>query len=105
MERQPRIILGVMLTAQQIRGARAMLGLTQAVLARQAGIPKAALDEIESSAPSPQPAALDAVKTALERAGIAFIDEDGGGPGVRLKQRGSGEAALRLDELNASNDK
>jgi hypothetical protein len=26
------------------------------------------------------------IRTALERAGVEFIDEDGGGPGVRLRK-------------------
>jgi transcriptional regulator with XRE-family HTH domain len=93
-----------MLLAQQIRGARAMLGLTQAELAREAGIPAATLDAIERGEPDPKPATLRALKVALERAGVAFIEQNGGGPGVRLTQRSGGQAALRPDELNASND-
>jgi hypothetical protein len=27
------------------------------------------------------------IRTALENSGIEFIDENGGGPGVRLRQR------------------
>jgi hypothetical protein len=27
------------------------------------------------------------IRTALEAAGVAFIDENGGGPGVRLRKR------------------
>jgi hypothetical protein len=30
---------------------------------------------------------LVALKTALETAGVEFIDENGGGPGVRLQTR------------------
>jgi transcriptional regulator with XRE-family HTH domain len=29
---------------------------------------------------------IEAIRTALEKAGIEFIDEDGGGPGVRLRK-------------------
>jgi hypothetical protein len=29
----------------------------------------------------------DKIRTALETAGIDFIDENGGGPGVRLRKR------------------
>ena len=32
----------------------------------------------------------DAVRRALEAAGVEFIDENGGGPGVRLKKAGPG---------------
>ena len=30
---------------------------------------------------------VDAIRDALEAAGIEFIDENGGGPGVRLRKR------------------
>jgi hypothetical protein len=30
---------------------------------------------------------LAALKTALEAAGVEFIEENGGGPGVRLRKR------------------
>ena len=30
---------------------------------------------------------VDAIRHALEAAGIEFIDENGGGPGVRLRKR------------------
>ncbi len=31
-------------------------------------------------------ASLAAIETALKRAGVEFIDENGGGPGVRLRK-------------------
>jgi hypothetical protein len=30
---------------------------------------------------------LDVIRRALEAAGVEFIDENGGGPGVRLRER------------------
>ena len=33
-----------------------------------------------------------AVRRALEAAGVEFIDENGGGPGVRLRKRRGGKA-------------
>ncbi len=30
---------------------------------------------------------VDAIRTALEKAGVEFIAENGGGPGVRLAKR------------------
>jgi hypothetical protein len=33
------------------------------------------------------PDAIDAIRHALDRAGVEFIDENGGGPGVRLRKR------------------
>jgi hypothetical protein len=45
-----------------------------------------------------------ALRTALEAAGVEFIDENGGGPGVRLhfgsRQSRSGENRRRFCETN-----
>lgn len=32
-----------------------------------------------------KPSTIEAIRTALENAGVEFIAENGGGPGVRLK--------------------
>ncbi|MEQ1954436.1 helix-turn-helix transcriptional regulator [Mesorhizobium sp. CN2-181] len=75
-----------MITAQQIRGARAMLGLTQADLAREAGISTTGLNNIESGSSDPKTSTLRAIRAALEAAGVEFIPENGGGAGVRLRK-------------------
>jgi hypothetical protein len=33
------------------------------------------------------PESIEAIRRTLSRAGVEFIDENGGGPGVRLRQR------------------
>jgi hypothetical protein len=77
------------LTAGQIRAARAFLRWRAADLARRAAlgvatIRRAELTDVETS----MTAANDlAVRRALEAAGVEFIDENGGGPGVRLRKR------------------
>lgn len=76
-----------MITPQQIRGARAMLGLTQVSLADAAGISTTALNNIERGAADPKASTLGAIQRALEAAGVEFISENGGGAGVRLKDR------------------
>lgn len=75
-----------MISPQQIRGARAMLGLTQAILANAAGISTTALNNIERGAADPKASTLAAIQRALEDAGVEFIPENGGGSGVRLKK-------------------
>lgn len=35
----------------------------------------------------PRPATVDGIRAALEKAGVEFIAENGGGAGVRLKKR------------------
>lgn len=75
-----------MISPQQIRGARAMLGLTQAQLAAAAGLSTTALNNIERGAADPKVSTMEAIKRALEEAGIEFISPNGGGHGVRLKK-------------------
>jgi transcriptional regulator with XRE-family HTH domain len=77
------------LTSAQIRAARSLLRWSAEDLARRsllsvATIRRAELTEDETL----MTAANDsAVRRALEAAGVEFIDENGGGPGVRLRQR------------------
>jgi transcriptional regulator with XRE-family HTH domain len=76
------------LTSAQIRAARSLLRWSAEDLARRsllsvATIRRAELTEDQTS----MTAANDlAVRRALEAAGVQFIDGDGGGPGVRLRQ-------------------
>ena len=83
--RTARGISGAMLTHEQIRGARAMLGLTQAVLAERAGISKTGLNNIERGEADPKASTLRAIQRALEEAGVEFTNGDQ--PGVRLGRR------------------
>jgi transcriptional regulator with XRE-family HTH domain len=75
------------LSSAQIRAARALLRWSAEDLAREsllsvATIRRAELSEKETS----MTAANDlAVRRAFEAAGVEFIDEDGGGRGVRLR--------------------
>jgi transcriptional regulator with XRE-family HTH domain len=75
------------ITPGQCRGARGLLGLTQPALALRAKLGLSTIVDFERSR---RPVSKDAVRTirqALELAGIEFIDENGGGPGVRLNNR------------------
>jgi transcriptional regulator with XRE-family HTH domain len=76
------------LTSQQIRAARALLRWRAQDLARAstvgvATIRRAELAERETSMTVPNEMA---VRRAFEAAGVEFIDENGGGPGVRLRK-------------------
>ena len=77
------------LTGPQIRAARALLGwsadeLSQASAVSLRTIRRAELAESGTSMTAPNELAL---RRALEAAGVEFIDENGGGPGVRLRKR------------------
>jgi hypothetical protein len=53
------------------------------MILRASGVPLRTLDRVENSEVRPQARTLD----ALEAAGVEFIAENGGGPGVRLRKR------------------
>jgi transcriptional regulator with XRE-family HTH domain len=77
-----------MLSSGQIRGARAILRLGQAQLAEAAGISLETVKRIESMEGELKIRldTLTKIKAALEKAGIEFIAENGGGAGVRLRK-------------------
>jgi transcriptional regulator with XRE-family HTH domain len=75
------------LTAAQIRMARAALGWTWRDLSSAAGVSGDTLARLERGEELRE-RTLAAVREALEKAGVAFIEDgavsEGGGPGVRL---------------------
>ena len=76
------------LTSSQIRAARALLhwraeDLAAASAVGVATIRRAELLEGTTSMTTPNDMAI---RHALEAAGVEFIDENGGGPGVRLRK-------------------
>jgi transcriptional regulator with XRE-family HTH domain len=76
------------LTPAQIRAARALLHWSAEDLARESAVGLATIRRAENSQSETSmnvPNDL-AVRRALETAGVEFIDEDGGGPGVRLRK-------------------
>lgn len=75
-----------MIIPVQIRGARAMLGMTQSELAEASGISATALNNIERGHADPKESTLAAIQAALEAAGVIFIDGADEGPGVRLRE-------------------
>jgi len=73
---------------RQIKAARALLGWTQEQLAAAANVSVPTIKRLEA-----QDGPLrgrsntgDKIETAIENAGVEFIDENGGGAGVRLKK-------------------
>lgn len=77
------------LTGAQIRAARALLKWSAADLARQSTLGVNTIRRAEAADDETSLTAANriAMRRALETAGIEFIDENGGGPGVRLRKR------------------
>lgn len=79
-----------MMTPAQCKAARALLGLEQSEVADAAGIARATVVDFEKGIRVPRSKTLDGIREALENAGVEFIPENGGGAGVRLKERSNG---------------
>ncbi len=52
-----------------------------------AGVGIVTVRQLEAGTHEPRRATVDVVRRAFETAGVEFIDENGGGPGVRLRHR------------------
>jgi transcriptional regulator with XRE-family HTH domain len=82
-----------MFSAAQSRGARGILEWTQGRLATEAGVSLSTVKDFESGRRTPIGNNLSAMQRAFEAAGIEFIPEDGGGPGVRFQKSLASTAA------------
>jgi transcriptional regulator with XRE-family HTH domain len=69
----------------QLRAGRALIGWSQDRLAVEAKVAKATIANFEAGRRQPYDRTLDDIREALETAGVEFIPQDGGGPGVRLR--------------------
>ncbi len=74
-----------MLEGLQVRMARAAVGWNVRELARNAGVTPNTISRIENGGDA-LASTMERLQTALENAGVIFIDEDDFGPGVRLRE-------------------
>ena len=76
-----------MITSGQIKAARALLGLTATKLAELSKVGFTTIIRLESfdGVPAGNVKTLDAVQSALEKAGIEFIGTPESGAGVRWR--------------------
>lgn len=77
------------LTSAQIRAARALIRWSAEDLARETTLSVTTVRraELRGSETSLTTSNDRAIRQALEAAGVEFIDANGGGPGVRLRER------------------
>ena len=73
------------LSPEQCRAARALLAWSQDDLSAKAKVAPKTLQLFETGQRDPYSRTLTALRAAFEKAGVVFIDSNGGGPGVRLK--------------------
>jgi transcriptional regulator with XRE-family HTH domain len=79
----PKII-----SSRQLKAALALLGWKVSELADASGVSEPTIWRLETAegAIGGRPATTEKLIDALERAGIIFIEENGEGPGVRLRK-------------------
>ncbi|WFU44194.1 helix-turn-helix transcriptional regulator [Bradyrhizobium sp. CB82] len=78
-----------MVSVRQLKAARVLLAWSQGDLAQASGISEPTIARLEST-DGPvrgRPDTAAALVGALEKAGVEFIPENGGGAGVRMRKR------------------
>ena len=73
-------------TSAQLRMARAALNWTVRDLAEATGLHRNTITNIEVGHYAGDPKSLEVIETVLRKSGVEFIDENGGGAGVRLRK-------------------
>jgi DNA-binding XRE family transcriptional regulator len=67
--------------------ARAALNWTVRELAEATGLHRNTITNIEVGRYTGEQKSLERIELVLKKAGVEFIDENGGGPGVRLRKQ------------------
>ena len=76
-----------MMTVEQLRAARGLLGWSQSELAARAGLSLPTVKRLEGGfGPRVSDDAQAKLQQAIEAAGIEFLNENGGGFGVRFRK-------------------
>ena len=74
------------ITPAQSRAARALLDISNTQLSSLVVIPRVVIEEFEAGGAPLSEVDFAALRHAFERAGVVFLDGNGGGPGMRLRK-------------------
>jgi hypothetical protein len=74
------------ITPAQCRAARALIEWSREDLAAAAKVAARTVVDFERGARNPIHSTMAAIRAALEAAGVIFVEENGEGPGVRLRK-------------------
>lgn len=79
----------IKLTPRMCRAARALVGWQQKDLVEVSGVPGSTIGAFETKEETARMATMNnrALVEAFERAGLEFIPENGGGAGIRFRER------------------
>jgi transcriptional regulator with XRE-family HTH domain len=76
-----------LVTIEQLRAARGLIGWSQSKLAEEAGVSLPTVKRVETgTGPRVSDRTRWKLQQALEAAGISFLEEDGQGVGVRFRK-------------------
>lgn len=75
------------LTPSQCRAARALIPWTQSELGSASAVATKTIADFELAKRLPSARTLRDLRFALEAAGVIFVEENGEGPGVRLRKQ------------------
>jgi transcriptional regulator with XRE-family HTH domain len=74
------------ITGAQVKAARELLGWTLLGLGYRARVSEPTISAFEGSRRTIRLDKVQAIRLALEAAGVIFVEENGDGPGVKLRQ-------------------
>ena len=91
---------------RQVKAARSLLAWSQGDLARASDVSEPTIKRLEAidGDLGGRAETVALILGALETAGVIFVEENGEGPGVRLKKQRPGDEGTPVEDLNASND-
>jgi len=76
----------MIITGEQVARARRLLGWSRINLAAKARLSETTIRNCENGKRPVKPSSVMAIRAALESAGVIFVEENGEGPGVRLRE-------------------
>jgi hypothetical protein len=79
---------------EQVRAGRGLLNWSARTLAETAQLGLSTVQRFEGGGVITT-ANLAAIRSALEAAGVEFLSDNGGGPGVRMRKNGDGQSVSR----------
>lgn len=75
------------LTPEQSRAARGLVDWSQTELGTRSNLSESTVRDFEKGRRVPSQNNIAAIRAALETAGVIFVDQNGEGPGVRLRKQ------------------
>ena len=74
------------MTSAQMRAGRALVNWTVRELSERSAVHRNTISNIETGKSGGDRATIAAIQRVLENAGVIFVEENGEGPGVRLRK-------------------